>query len=55
MKFVSALHENLLFQHVEQPTRQRASDMPHTLDLVITSDNFLTDVEYLSPLGKNRK
>ena len=25
--------------------------MPHTLDLIITSDNFLTDVEYLSPLG----
>ena len=41
----------LLFQHVVQPTRQRGSDMPHTLDLIITSDNFLTDIEYLSPLG----
>jgi len=48
---VSVLHENLLFQHVEQPTRQRGSDMLHTLDLIITSDKFLTDVEYLSPLG----
>ena len=51
LKFVSALRENLLFQHVVQPTRQRGSDMPHTLDLIITSDNFLTDVEHLSPLG----
>jgi len=40
LKFVSALCENLLFQHVVQPIRQRGSDMPHTLDLIITSDNF---------------
>jgi len=28
-------------QHVVNPTRQRGSDTPHTLDLVITSEDFV--------------
>ena len=51
LKFVNVLQENLLLQHVVEPTRQRGSDTPHTLDLIITTDDFLSDVEYLSPLG----
>ena len=51
LKFVNALRENFLLQHITQPTRQRGSDTPHMLDLIITSDNFLSDIEYLSPLG----
>ena len=52
LEFVNALRENLLFQHVTEPTRQRGSDTPHTLDLIITSDNFISDIniDYLSPL-----
>ena len=46
-----ACYENLLLQHVAEPTRQRGSDKPHTLDLIISSDNFVSEVEYLSPLG----
>ena len=44
LKLVHVLRENLLFQHVVQMTRQRGSDMLHMLDLIITSDNFLTDI-----------
>ena len=27
--------------------------MPHILDLVISSDNFINEIDYLSPLGKS--
>ena len=40
-------------QHVLFPTRARGSNNPHTLDLVLTDDNFLNDVINLSPLGKS--
>jgi len=51
MAFLSSLRENLLMQHVTNPTRQRGADAPHTLDLVITSEEFLSDIEHLSPPG----
>lgn len=51
LKFVNTLRKNSLLQHVVKPTRQRGSDTPHTLDLLITSDNFVSDIDYLSPLG----
>jgi len=51
MAFVSVLRENTLMQHVVNPTRQRGSDTPHILDLVITSEDFVSDIEHLSPLG----
>jgi len=51
LRFVYALWENFLLQHITQPTRQRGSDTPHTLDLIIAFVNFLSDIEYLSPLG----
>ena len=50
MAFVSSLRENLLRQHVD-PTRQRDSDTPHILDLVITSEDFVSEITHLSPLG----
>ena len=51
MAFVSSLRENLLMQHVVNPTRQRGSDTPHILDLVITSEDFVSEIAHLSPLG----
>jgi len=51
MAFVSSLREHLLMQHVVNPTRQRGSDTPHILDLVITSEDFISEIEHLSPLG----
>ena len=50
-KFINTLNKNFLIQHVSEPTRQRGLDVPHILDLVISSDNCLTEIEHLSPLG----
>jgi len=51
MAFVSSLRENLLRQHVLTPTRQRGIDTPHILDLVITSEDSVSEITHLSPLG----
>jgi len=40
-----------LMQHVNNPTRQRGGYTPHTLHLVITSEEFISDIKHLSPLG----
>jgi len=40
-------------QHVTNPIRQHGGDALHTLELVITSDKFISDIEHLSPLGMN--
>jgi len=32
---------------------QHGSDTPHTLDLVITSEHFVSEIENVSPLGKS--
>ena len=39
-------------QHVEKPTRQRGDEEPSILDLVISRE-YLSKLEYLSPLGKS--
>ena len=39
-------------QHVDKPTRQRGDDEPSILDLVISRE-YLSKLEYLSPLGKS--
>jgi len=51
--FLKTLRENFLFQHVLEPTRQRGSDTPRILDLVITNEQFISDIDYMSPLGKS--
>ena len=51
--FIKCLQDNFLHQHVTLPTRARASDNPHTLDLVISNDDFVSDITHLSPLGKS--
>jgi hypothetical protein len=51
--FLRNLRNNFLQQHVMEPTRQRGSDTPHILDLVITNDQFISDITYLSPLGRS--
>ena len=49
--FVRALRKNFLIQHATEPTRYRGADTPHILDLVISNDNFVSDITHLSPLG----
>ena len=51
LKLVETLRENFFLQHVTEATRQRGSNTPHTLDLILTTDNCLSEIEYLSPLG----
>ena len=53
LKFLDTLRKNFLIQYVDKPTRARGVDTPHTLDLVITEENFLQNLSYESPLGKS--
>ncbi|MFZ2537370.1 MAG: endonuclease/exonuclease/phosphatase family protein, partial [Oscillospiraceae bacterium] len=52
-KFLDSLRNNFLYQHVNYPTRARGTDTPHILDLVLTNEPFINNVEYFSPLGKS--
>ena len=52
-KFLECLRDNLLLQHVNKATRARGTDNPHLLDLVISDDEYIDAVNYLSPLGKS--
>lgn len=52
-KFLSCLRNNLLIQNVDTVTRARGLAAPHILDLVISNDSFVNDINYLSPLGKS--
>ena len=51
LKFVNTVRENLFSQHIDRPTRQRGKDIPHTLDLVLSYDTLIQDIDYGSPLG----
>ena len=53
MKFISNLQDNFLMQNVMFLTRARGSDNPHTLDLVISNDDFIEEIQNLGPLGKS--
>jgi len=51
--FIDVLRDNMLLQHVTMPTRARGSDNPHTLDLVITNDHTIENIEIMAPLGNS--
>ena len=51
--FIDVLRDNMLLQHVNIPTRARGSDNPHILDLVITNDNTIENIDYMAPLGNS--
>jgi len=42
-----------LLQHVVNSTRQHGTDAPHILDLVLSSGDFVSEVDHLSPLGNS--
>ena len=52
-QFVKVLRDNFLFQHIDFPTRARGLDTPHVLDLVITNNECVKNINYLAPLGKS--
>lgn len=53
-RFLECLRDCLFFQHITEPTRQRGSDTPTTLDLLMTNEeNLIKNLQYQSPLGKS--
>ena len=53
-KFIKALRDSFLYQHVLEPTRKRGTDKPSTLDLILTGEEAqVSDLEYRAPLGKS--
>ena len=51
--FIDCLRSNFLYQHVLAPTRKRGTQDPHILDLVITTDNFIEEIQHCSPIGSS--
>ena len=52
--FIECIRDCFLVQHIKEPTRQRGTDSPCTLDLLFTNDeNMIKDLKYLAPLGRS--
>ena len=53
-KFLEAVRDNYLFQHVKQVTRTRENQQDSLLDLILTNEeNMIDNIRYLPPLGKS--
>lgn len=53
-RFVEALRDSYMYQHVTGPTRARGSDRPKLLDLVFTNEEgMVEDLRVTAPLGKS--
>ena len=53
-KFIEAVQDCYLHQHMEVPTRRRGNDDPSLIDLVFSDEGMqVSDVSYHSPLGKS--
>jgi hypothetical protein len=51
--FLSCLRDNLFLQYVHCPTRARGTDTANILDLVLSNEDFVSEISNLSPLGKS--
>ena len=53
-KFVEAIRDAYLVQHVDKPTRFRDGQKSNVLDLILTKeDTDILNIEYCSPIGKS--
>ena len=53
-KFLKAIQDTFWYQHTMQPTRYRENQTPSLIDLILTNEeDMITNVQYLSPLGKS--
>ena len=53
-KFIEAIKDCFLHQHIDIPTRRRGDDTPSQLDLILTDEEMqVSDVKHLAPLGKS--
>jgi hypothetical protein len=53
INFIQEIRDNFLIQNVKECTRARGEDTPHLLDLVLSNDNIIEEIVFLSPLGKS--
>ena len=53
-KFIEAIRDSFLHQHVEKPTRRRGNDDPSLLDLILTDEAMqVSEITHHAPLGKS--
>ena len=52
-EFLEVIRKNFLTQHIRNPTRSRGTNKPSILDLVLSDENFISGIDYLSSLGKS--
>ena len=53
-QFIECIRDCYLFQHVTEPTRQRGTDYPSTLDLIFTNEeNMVENLVCEAPFGKS--
>ena len=54
VKFIEAVRDSFLFQHIGETTRSRGNDEPSLIDLLLTNEEQqVSDVSHHSPLGKS--
>ena len=53
-RFLEAIKDCFMYQHVTQPTRERGADAPSLLALILTNEQeMVSAIKYISPLGKS--
>ena len=53
-RFLEAIKDCSMYQHVTQPARGRGEDAPSLLDLILTNEQeVVSALKYISPLGKS--
>ena len=53
-RFIKCIRHSYLLQHVFEPTQQRGTDRPSTLDVLLTNkENMNSELEISAPLGRS--
>lgn len=53
-KFLEAVRDSFLFQHIQEPTRCRGTDDPSVIDLIFScEEDQISNLNYIAPLGKS--
>ena len=53
-QFVECIRDCYFYQHINEPTRQRGTDTPSTLDLLFSNEEgMISDISLNAPLGKS--
>ena len=53
-EFIETVRDCYLYQHIQEPTRGRGSNIPSCIDLIFTNEEgMISDINLDSPLGKS--